>query len=84
MIYIDETMIHLILCYTTESNNSDVCAPERTEQLVIVNNVKENENDTIQWLKSHCFSINSNDFIVNDNPGIIISSFFSIHQINLK
>ena len=76
MIFIDETMIHLILCYSTESNNSDVCAPERTEQFVIANNVQENENDTIQWLKSHCFSINSDDFIVSNNSGITIQSPF--------
>ncbi|CAF0801765.1 unnamed protein product [Rotaria sordida] len=68
MIFIDEAMIHFMLCYSIELNQTDVCVHNQSEHFVIQNNEQKHENDTMLWLKSHCSSINPDDFIVNDNP----------------
>ncbi|CAF0990296.1 unnamed protein product [Rotaria sp. Silwood1] len=68
ILFIDEAMIHFILCYSIESNQTDVCARNQSEHFVMQNNEQEHGNDTMLWLKSHCSSINLDDFIVNDNP----------------
>ncbi|CAF1098664.1 unnamed protein product [Adineta ricciae] len=68
LIYMDERMIHLILCYSTDSNQTNLCAHNQSEQFVVDNNQANNENDTMDWLKSHCLKINPDDFIINDNP----------------
>ncbi|CAF2952145.1 unnamed protein product [Rotaria sp. Silwood2] len=68
ILFIDEAMIHFILCYSIESNQTDVCTHNQSEHFVIQNNEQEHGNDTMLWLKSHCSSINSDDFLVNDNP----------------
>jgi hypothetical protein len=70
MIFIDESMIHFILCYSFDSNETDVCTQNQSEQFVIQNNQQHDENDTMLWLKTHCSSINPDDFIVNNNPSM--------------
>ncbi|CAF2052644.1 unnamed protein product [Rotaria magnacalcarata] len=67
MVFIDQTMIHLILCYSIESHETNVCAQNRSEHFFIQNNEQEQENDTMLQLKSHCFSINLDDFVVNNH-----------------
>ena len=69
MIYIDERMIHLTLCYSIDKNNTDNCVQNHTEQFLMDNNQSDNENDTLLWLKSHCSTINFDDFVINVNPG---------------
>ncbi|CAF0765158.1 unnamed protein product [Adineta steineri] len=67
MVYSDENLIHLILCYSIDSNTTDICAHNQSEQLVI-QKTEEYQNDSIVWIKSHCSSLNPDDFIVTDNP----------------
>jgi hypothetical protein len=82
MIFLDETLTLYILCYSLDSNNTDVCAHNQSEQFIAQNNQLEYENDTLLWLKSHCSSINTNDFIVNDNSSITkTNSFFQFYQL---
>ena len=81
MVFIDESMIHFILCYSIDSNKTDVCAHNQSEQFVIQNNQQRDENDTMLWLKSHCSSINPDDFVVNDHPSIEKNFSLSIYDI---
>lgn len=67
MVFIDEAMLHLIICYSMESNETDVCVQNQIEHLFIQNNEQEQENDTVVRLKSHCLSINLDAFIISDN-----------------
>ncbi len=67
MVFLDETLTLYILCYSIDSNKTDVCAHNQSEYFVVQNNQLEYQNDTLLWLKSQCSSINSDDFIVNDN-----------------
>jgi hypothetical protein len=67
MVFLDETLTLYIICYLIDSNKTDTCAHNKSEQFVAQNNQLEYKNDTMLWLKSHCPSINIDDFIVNDN-----------------
>jgi hypothetical protein len=76
MVFIDEIMIHFNLCYSIDSNKTDMCAHNQSEQFVIQNNQQDNETDTMLWLKSHCSSVNPEDFIVNNNTSIFFTKTF--------
>jgi hypothetical protein len=67
MIFLDETLALCIICYLTDSNKTDICAHNQSELFVVQNNQLEYKNDTLLWLTSHCSSINTDDFIVNDD-----------------
>jgi len=67
MVFLDETLTLYIICYSIDLNKTDICAHNKSELFVVQNNQLEYKNDTMLWLKSHCSSINTDDFIVNDN-----------------
>jgi hypothetical protein len=75
-------MIHFILCYSIASNKTDACAHNQSEQFVIQNNQQDNGTDAMAWLKSHCSSINPDDFIVNNNSStsdtLFVESFYTL------
>ena len=66
-----------------EMNESDICAYNRTEQFVIQNTKPEYENDVIQWLQSHCFSFNKDDFTINSYPGMLNKTKLTFFPISI-
>lgn len=83
MVFLDETLTLYTLCYSIDFNKTDVCAHNQTEQFVVQNNQLESRNNTLVWLKSHCPSINTDDFIVNDDTSTFKFLFFitNIHLL---
>jgi hypothetical protein len=67
MVFLDETLSLYTFCYLIDSNQTDDCAHNQTEQFIVQNNQLEYNNDTLVWLKSRCPSINPDDFILNDD-----------------
>ena len=82
MVFLDEMLTLYTLCYSLDANHTDVCAQNRTEQLIVQNNQLEYENDTLLWLKLHCSSINTDDFVLNDETSTTEKNFVFVFYID--
>lgn len=67
MLFLDETLSLFTLCYVIDSNQTDLCAYNQSEQLIVQNNQLEYKGDPLVWLQPHCVSLNREDFLVNDD-----------------
>lgn len=78
MVFLDEILTLYTFCYSIDSNQTDVCARNQSEQFIVQNNQIEFNNDTLSWLKTLCPSVNADEFLFNDDSSMEkYSNFFS-------
>ncbi len=81
MIFLDQILTLYTFCYSIDSNQTDVCAHNKTEYLIVQNNQLEYDSDTLLWLKSHCPSIDTDNFVLNDDTSTTEKNFVFIFYL---
>lgn len=67
MIFLDETVSLFTLCYEIDANQTDSCADNQSEQMIVQNNQLEYKGNPVLWLQQHCVTLNQEDFLINDD-----------------
>lgn len=80
MIFLDETVSLFTLCYAIDANQTDSCADNQSEQMIVQNNQLEYKGNPVLWLQQHCVTLNQEDFLINDDSSRQKKTFVYFHS----